>query len=81
MNNPFDLKNYKPQIDMKDVAMAAKSSYQSSFQVNQRRLKGIEPTATHLPGSRQDLPQNFATAMPVMPISKRSEQRRRSKSK
>ena len=81
VNNPFDLKNYKSQVDMKDVSMAVKSSYQASFIVNQKRQQGKEPSAVHLPGSQDVPPKQFALDMPVMPVGRRALYKRRRKLK
>lgn len=71
MNNPFDWQNYKPKIDLSDIARAQKSSYQQTVVVNRKRAAGIEPNTVQLPNSRQDMPQKFTTQMPEMPKYKR----------
>jgi hypothetical protein len=45
MNNPFDLKNYKPQVCLKDVERSRRTSYQAMRVVNEKRKNGIEPCA------------------------------------
>jgi hypothetical protein len=75
--NPFDLANYKPQISMRDASKAARNSYQQTAVVNQRRAKGVEPCAVHLPGSRDDGPKRFVAEMPEMPKYDANAARRR----
>lgn len=67
MSNPFDLKNYKPKIDMRDVQASVKHSYQQSAAINRSRMKGKEPSTVQLPNTRDDVPQRFVTYMPQMP--------------
>lgn len=67
MNNPFDWENYKPQIDLKEFATAAKRSYQQTAQVNRRRQQGIEPGGVALPDHMRKEPEKFATDMPSLP--------------
>lgn len=79
MNNPFDLENYKPQINMKDIEKSRRSAYQSSRIVNQKRKQGIEPSqpfAQRSMAHEAGLPQNYTIEMPVMPMHKRSIQKR-----
>lgn len=76
-NNPFDWQNYKPTISLKDIARAQKSSYQQTAVVNKRRAAGVEPNPMNLPGSRVDLPQRYATEMPIMPKYDKNEARKR----
>jgi hypothetical protein len=78
MTNPFDLKNYKPVIDMSDIERARKSSYQQARLVNEKRKAGIEPSKPYA-NSLGGLPQDYTTEMPVMPIHKRSAQKKRKK--
>ena len=75
MNNPFDLENYKPQIDMRDQERARRSAYQASRIVNEKRKQGVEPSAAY-GASYGGVPQDYATEMPVIPMHKRSVQRK-----
>lgn len=75
MNDPFDLENYKPQINLKDLEKSRRSAYQSSRIVNEKRKAGIEPSASY-GASYGGVPQDYATEMPVMPMHKRSVQRK-----
>jgi len=75
MNNPFDLDNYKPQINLKDLEKSRRSAYQSSRIVNEKRKAGVEPSAAY-GASYGGVPQDYATEMPVMPMHKRSVQRK-----
>jgi hypothetical protein len=79
MNDPFDWKNYKPQISMRDLEKARRNAYQMTRYVNEQRKKGVEPsapyserTAVHL-GSE---PKDMVVEMPVMPLHKRSLDRK-----
>jgi hypothetical protein len=65
-NNPFDLENYKPQIDMSDLNTAAKNSHQQSAVVNNRRMQGVEPSVAYSAKGMDTEPRKFAIAMPVM---------------
>jgi hypothetical protein len=76
MTNPFDLKNYKPVIDMSDIERARKSAYQQTRVVNEQRKKGIEPSRPYA-NSFGGIPQDYTTEMPEMPIHKRSAQKKR----
>lgn len=76
MNNPFDLANYKPQLDMRDQEKARRNAYQMTHFINEKRKKGIEPSEAY--GSRASgVPQDYTTEMPKMPLHKRSEKRSR----
>jgi len=70
--NPFS-PDYVAQIDMRDVARAAKSSYQQSSVVNRRRAAGVEPTKVNLPNSNDALPQRFVVEMPEMAKYRRTK--------
>jgi hypothetical protein len=75
-NNPFDWRNYKPQISMADIERARKSAYQQTRVVNEKRKQGIEPSAPYA-ASVGGIPQDYTTEMPEMPIHKRSAQKKR----
>lgn len=75
MNDPFDLDNYKPQINLKDLEKSRRSAYQASRIVNEKRKQGVEPSASY-GASYGGVPQDYATEMPVMPMHKRSVQRK-----
>ena len=79
-NNPFDWKNYQPQISMADIERARKSAYQQTRVVNEQRKAGIEPSKPYA-NSFGGIPQDYTTEMPVMTIHKRSAQRKRRQEK
>jgi hypothetical protein len=69
MNDPFDWRNYKPQISLKDLETSRRAAYQASRVVNQKRLEGVEPstpyaqrTAAHIAA----LPKSMTVEMPKM---------------
>jgi hypothetical protein len=75
MNNPFDLKNYKPQVSFDDLEKARKSAYQMTQHINKQRKQGIEPSKSY--GSRvSGVPQDYTMDMPDMPMHKRSLNRK-----
>jgi hypothetical protein len=80
MNNPFDWKNYKPTINMADIERARKSSYQQARLVNEKRKQGIEPSKPYA-NSLGGIPQDYTTEMPVMPLHKRTAQKKRRQEK
>ena len=67
-NDPFDWKNYKPVIDMKDLERARKSSYQSTQVINRIRAKGVEPSIVYSPNGQDTQPKKFVIDMPIMPV-------------
>jgi hypothetical protein len=71
MTNPFDLKNYKPVIDMSDIERARKSAYQQTRLVNEKRKAGIEPSAPYA-ASVGGWPQDYTMDMPAMPMHKKT---------
>jgi hypothetical protein len=78
MNNPFDLKNYKPVIDMSDIEKARRNAYQMTHHINEKRKNGIEPSVPY--GARASgVPQDYTMEMPVMPMHKRSVKRSKKK--
>lgn len=79
-NNPFDWKNYQPQISMADIERARKSAYQQTRVVNEQRKAGIEPSKPYA-SSFGGIPQDYTTEMPVMPIHKRSAARKKRQEK
>ena len=79
MNNPFDWRNYKPTISMADIERARKSAYQQTRVVNEQRKKGIEPSRPYTERtdiSFGDKPKEMTIDMPVMPMHKRSLNRK-----
>jgi len=80
MNDPFDWKNYQPQISMADIERARKSAYQQTRLVNEKRKQGIEPSKPYA-NSMGGIPQDYTTEMPVMPMHKRSVQKKRKQEK
>ena len=80
MNNPFDWKNYTPTISMKDLESARKSSYQMTRFINDQRRQGIEPSRPYAERNKAHLagvPQEYTVEMPVMPLHKRTAQKKR----
>jgi hypothetical protein len=80
MNNPFDLKNYKPVIDMTDIEKARRNAYQMTHLINEKRKAGIEPSQPYA-NSFGGKPQDYTMEMPVMPMHKRSVQKKRKQEK
>lgn len=80
MNNPFDLKTYKPQVSMADVERARKSAYQQTRVINDQRKQGVEPSKPYAQRNKSHLagiPQEYTLDMPVMPLHNKSEARKR----
>ena len=78
MNDPFDWKNYKPQISMRDLEKARRNSYQMTRHVNEQRKKGIEPSAPYSDRTAPYLsaePKDMVVEMPVMPVHKKTLER------
>ena len=71
MNNPFDWKNYKPQVSFADLEKARRNAYQMTHHLNEKRKQGIEPSQPYAnsPGGK---PQDYTMEMPKMPMHKRS---------
>ena len=76
MSSPFDLANYKPQLNMKDLDKARKNSFQQSTVVNNRRAKGIEPSIPYSDKVMDTEPSKFAIDMPKMPRYNKNEARK-----
>lgn len=74
-NNPFDLVNYKPQLDMRDIEKARRNAYQMTRHINEQRKQGFEPSSPYA-GSRGGVPQDYVAEMPVMPVHKKTLQAR-----
>jgi len=68
MTNPFDWKNQPAKINMRDLNIANRNSYQQSMVINKRRAQGIEPSLPYSPKSNDAEPKKFAIDMPVMPV-------------
>ena len=71
MNDPFDWRNYKPTISLKDLERSRRSAYQASRVVNEKRLNGIEPSLPY--AERTDVhlaaaPRKMTVEMPSMKI-------------
>jgi hypothetical protein len=71
LNNPFDWRNYKPQINLNDLEKARRNAYQASRHVNEQRKLGIEPSAPYA-ASVGGWPQDYTTDMPAMPMHKKT---------
>lgn len=80
MSNPFDLANYVPKLNMRDIEKARRNAYQMTRFVNEQRKKGIEPSAPYA-ASIGGWPQDYATEMPEMPVHKKTIQARARKQK
>lgn len=79
MNDPFDWRNYKPQINMSDLEKARRNSYQMTRHVNEQRKKGIEPSAPYSERTAPFLgaaPADMTVEMPEMPVHKKTLQAR-----
>jgi hypothetical protein len=79
MNNPFDLKNYKPQVSYDDLERSRRTAYQATHAVNKARKNGVEPSK---PYTEKDLPfgktpETMTIDMPDLPVHKRTAQKRR----
>lgn len=84
MNNPFDWKNYTPQVSFADLEKARRNAYQASRHVNEQRKRGIEPSGPYAErqGAYQGgLPQDYAMDMPVMPMNKKAARRKEKREK
>ncbi len=71
MNDPFDWRNYKPQISLKDFETSRRSSYQASRVVNEKRRGGIEPSSPYAERTAAHLatkPQKMTVEMPQMKV-------------
>ena len=66
MNNPFDVANYKSQIDWTKGNHAYKISVQQSAVVNRRRAAGDEPSQPYSSKGRDTEPGKFALKMPIL---------------
>jgi hypothetical protein len=80
LNNPFDWRNYKPTISMKDVETARKSAYQATQVINRQRQQGIEPSRPYAERNKAHLagiPQEYTVEMPVMPLHERTIAKKR----
>ena len=80
MNNPFDWRNYQPQVSMADVERARKSAYQQTRVINDQRKQGVEPSKPYA-NSMGGVPQEYTLDMPVMPLHDRSAARKRRQAK
>lgn len=76
MNNPFDVANYKSQIDWAKSNHAYKISVQQSAVVNKRRSNNEEPSQPFSAKGRDTEPGKFAVQMPVMAKYDRNAARR-----
>lgn len=79
MSNPFDWKNQPSKINMRDLDIANKCSYQQSAIINRRRAKGEEPSIIYSEKSPGVEPKKFVVKMPDMPLNPRSIKKRRNK--
>lgn len=75
-NNPFDWKNYKPVIDMKDLNVAWRNSYSMSRHINEQRAQGKEPSPPY-GNSAGALPQAYVTTVEMPKLNKQKRVRRK----
>lgn len=66
MNNPFDVANYKSQIDWAKSNHAYKISVQQTAVVNRRRAAGDEPSQPYSSKGRDTEPSKFSLKMPIL---------------
>lgn len=67
MTNPFDLNNYKPQINASKMELARRNSHQASKAVNEVRKKGVELSRPISPRWHVEFgrsPKELTVAMP-----------------
>ena len=76
MNNPFDVANYKSQIDWSKVSHAHKISIQQTAVVNRQRVIGIEPSSPYSENGATTEPEKFAINMPKIAKYDRNAARR-----
>ena len=76
MNNPFDVANYKSQIDWTKGNHAYKISVQQTAVVNRRRAGGVEPSGPYSENGAVTEPEKFAIAMPKLAKYDRNAARR-----
>lgn len=77
MNNPFDWKNYKPIVNMKDLNVAWRNSYNMTRHIDEKRRSGIEPSAPY-GNSLGGVPQDYVTTT-EMPKLKTQPRKRNKK--
>ena len=76
-NNPFDVKNYKSQIDWSKASHAHKIAIQQTAVVNRRRAGGVEPSSPYSGnGVLSAEPERFAVDMPKLAKYDRNAARR-----
>jgi hypothetical protein len=66
MNNPFDVANYKSQIDWSKVSHAHKISIQQTAVVNRQRVIGVEPSSPYSENGSITEPKKFAINIPKL---------------
>ena len=75
MNDPFDWRNYKPQISLKDIETSRRAAYQASRIVNEKRKGGVEPSLPYTEKAAAHsvaTPEQMTVEMPSMvPYRKR----------
>tara|TARA_R110002126_G_scaffold273647_1_gene418245 strand:+ start:1134 stop:1397 length:264 start_codon:yes stop_codon:yes gene_type:complete len=76
MNDPFDVANYKSQIDWSKASHAHKISIQQTAVVNGRRAEGVEPSGPYSDNAAAAEPEKFAIAMPKLAKYDRNAARR-----
>ena len=78
-NNPFDLKNYTPVLNVRDLDIAQKQAYQQTAVINRKRAQGIEPSIIYSLKSHDTEPKKFVTSMPEMAVHPSTVRARRRK--
>jgi hypothetical protein len=76
MNNPFDVKNYKSEIDWTKGNHAHKISIQQTAVVNRRRANNEEPSQPYSAKGQDTEPAKFSIALPVLAKYDRNAARR-----
>jgi hypothetical protein len=76
MSNPFDVANYKSQIDWTKGNHAYKISLQQTAVVNRRRTEGVEPSSPYSGNGMPAEPERFAIDMPKLAKYDRNAVRR-----
>ena len=76
MSNPFDVANYKSQIDWTKGNHAYKISLQQTAVVNRQRAAGIEPSTPYSDTGLIADPERFALDMPKLAKYDRNAVRR-----
>ena len=80
-NNPFDWKNYKPVLNVRDLDIAQKQAYQQTAVINRKRAQGIEPSIIYSLKKHDAQPKKFVADMPEMAVHPSTVRTRKRKAK